>query len=173
MTWAGQQGLIDYRPMQTPRDVYELYRKLGITHILYLPNEREAPSKQEDALFNTFVRRYGVGAKHFAPYELVEMPKTPPPEEAPWKALSVSVAGYRDGVYPIEAMGTFDALPDVVRTYAAPSREVSHADIDEAIREVDVVFAGKSATDVASKLTGEFDSVATYGALTIYVRKGR
>ncbi len=175
MDWAGQQGLISYEPLHNPREVFDLYRSLGITHVLLLP-ERPAPTKQEDAVFTSFIHRYGKGLRHFGGYDLVEMPKTAPPEDHPWRALSLGVPGYQDGIYPIESMNTPDALPEPVRKYPAPAEAVerSNAAIEQALGSVDVVFVGSGRAEeiAAHKLDTRFDHVTTYSrGHAIYIKK--
>ena len=173
LDWAGQQALIDYRPVRTPRDLYDLYQRLGITHLLREANVRPAPSKQEDALVSAFAANRA-GGQHIGPFELVPTSGTPPPLEAPWRALSLGLGGYADGLYSIEAMGTFDALPIAVRSYAPPSMSVDHdpAALAQALATVQVVFLGKEWKALAATLTDHFVAVASYpDAFVIYVRK--
>ena len=173
--WVGQQGLISYEPLHNPREVFDLYRHLGVTHFLVLP-ERPAPTKQEDAIFTTFVRRYGKGLRHFGGYDLIEMPKTAPPEDHPWRALSLGVSGYADGIYPIESMNTPDALPEPFRKYPAPVEPIAPASeaIEGALTSVDVVFVGPNRMGEVTthKLDARFEHIATFGRThAIYVKK--
>lgn len=76
--WAGWQYVIDYRTMRTPRDVYQRYRELGITHIAW--NNYDFPSlKQEDVLFFAFVRRHALAQTAPPGFLLWKMPPQAPP----------------------------------------------------------------------------------------------
>lgn len=176
MDWAGQQGLISYEAVRNPREMFDLWAKLGVTHVIHMPNERQSPTKQEDAIFTTLLHRWGKSPRHFGGYELVTLPKTPPPADHPWRALSLGLPGYQDGVYPIEAMNTPEALPPPVRSYAAPTTPLDRsADaVERAMDGVDVVFVGPGHADPATQrvVGARFELVASYArAYSIFVKK--
>lgn len=98
--WTGWQYAIDYRPMKTPRDVYERYRELGITHIIW--NNHDFPgTKQEDVLFFAFTRKYAKRSSSPG-FSIWEMPSTAPPVAPPLKVLSLGLHGYSNGLYFVE-----------------------------------------------------------------------
>ncbi len=117
--WAGWQYLIDYRAMKTPRDVYDRYRELGITHIVW--NNHDFPSiKQEDVLFFAFTNRYALRVPNKSGYSIWEMPKEAPPREEPWQVVAMGLNGYRDGLFSIEALNVVEDLPADKKKFPAP-----------------------------------------------------
>ena len=121
MDWAGQQGLFSYEPLRDARGVHEMWRSQGTTHVLYLPG-REAPSKQEDVLFHDYLSHYTKTHKRFGGYDVVEIPaEAPPALDHPYHVLAVGLSGYKDGLYPIEALNTHEAVPRHLLHWAPPS----------------------------------------------------
>jgi hypothetical protein len=122
LDWANYQGLITYANIHTPRELFDYYHSLGITHLLYeLPMLSFAPSKQEEVVWNALVTGYATPVGQFGPYRLVRLPREPPPEEAPYRVASFGVYGYADGIYPVERMGTVEYLPQSLLKFGPPS----------------------------------------------------
>jgi hypothetical protein len=121
MDWAGQQGLFSYEPLRDARGVHEMWRSQGMTHVLYLPG-REAPSKQEDVLFHDYLSHYTKTHRRFGGYDVVEIPAEAPPALGhPYLVLAIGLNGYKDGLYPIEALNTYEAVPKHLLRWAPPS----------------------------------------------------
>jgi hypothetical protein len=101
-----------------------MWRAAGVTHLVWLPGFLAAPTKQEDVLFTSFVVRYGLDRHRFGAAEVVTLPTASPPIDVPLRVLSLGDAaeGYADGLYPVQAMGTYEALPEHQARYVAPER---------------------------------------------------
>jgi hypothetical protein len=174
---AGFQGLISYREVKTPRDVYDLYRSHGITHIVHERGAWVAFSKQEEILFLAFIDRYGANLFREGAYEVIEMPSAPPPVEAPYRVLSLGLGGYADGVYPIEAMGVLEPIYDPDRRFPSPAKAVSAASAaaPEIIDQVKAVLLGidsKPSPALQAALRDKFTNELTYGPkLTVYLHR--
>ena len=173
--WNAFQGFISYETLRTPREVYDYLRARGITHILYLPGERTAPSKQEEVLFQAFVNQYGGRSLgNFGGYRLLEMPASPPPAEPPYRVASLGLGGYRNGIYPIEKLNTVEQLPARLQKYAKPERDFDAA---RDLGDVDALFVGASARvpEAAQAILHErFTQLIQYsGQFSLYVKKAR
>jgi hypothetical protein len=143
--WAGWQYLIDYRPMQTARDVYVRFHDLGVTHIV--SNNYDFPtSKQEDVLFIAFTRRYGIRRATAAGYALWEMPAEPPPPEPPMQVLTLALPGYKDGLYSIGKLGVFDSYPQEVLKYPDPDVAATNTEqVESSLMRADAVVMTSNA----------------------------
>ncbi len=60
---AGFQGLIDYSRARSPRELYDYFRSLGITHVLDGPGHGEA-TRQEQAIYYALLKKYGVSVNN-------------------------------------------------------------------------------------------------------------
>jgi hypothetical protein len=177
MDWAGQQGLFSYEPLKSPRDVHAMWRAAGITHLLHLPS-RESPSRQEDVLFHDYLVHYTTKNKRFGGYEIVDIPaEAPPPPSRPYRVLVVGLTGYKDGLYPVEALNTYEAVPKHLLRWAAPMTPLTK-DVALASTLVDgaeaVLLGAKPDLDAAVKQQIETlfpISVAKGRTSTIHYRK--
>ncbi len=173
---AGFQGLISYRGLKTPRDVYDLYRSHGITHVVHERGVWVAFSKEEEVLFLALIDRFGKNVIHEGGYEVIEMPSDPPPVEAPYRVLSLGLGGYSDGVYPIEAMGVIEPFYSRFPPPAISATPASAAEPD-IIDHVNAVLVGPGVNPPAAldaALSQKFQRELTYNGnskLTVYLRR--
>jgi hypothetical protein len=177
MDWAGQQGLFSYEPLRDARGVHEMWRSHGMTHVLHLPG-REAPSKQEDVLFHDYLAHYTKTHKAFGGYDVVEIPAAAPPAlDHPYRVLVVGLGTYKDGLYPLEALNTYEGVPKHLIRWNPPTTPwpkdpaAATALVDDAEA---VLLGAKPALDPAVKqhLDALFPvTVAKGRSLTIYYRK--
>ena len=115
LDWPGFQGLIDYRPMQTPRDIYRRLHELGVTHIATDP-AWPAHSRQEEVLVDAFVYRHAERLGRFGGYQLWQMPSRPPRAEAPYRVLLLGLPEHSSGLYAVTALDQLDDGPRLART---------------------------------------------------------
>ncbi|MBN2576582.1 MAG: hypothetical protein JXP73_18605 [Deltaproteobacteria bacterium] len=173
----GHQALIDYRAVTTPRQLVELLRSLGVTHVVHEPGVWPALSKQEEAMFASLIERFAANVFREGEYEVFELPATLPPVEAPYRILSLGCPGYPDGVYRADAMNAFDPMPDGVRHHGPPeiTTTMEEAATPEIIDRVNVVFVPARAVlpeALAAALRSRFTPAVVYGdRFTVYVRR--
>lgn len=172
----GFQGLISYRSVRTPRELCELYRSLGITHIVHEPGVWRALTRQEEVVFDSFLARFAPNRVQEDGYELIELPSELPPAEAPYRVLGLGLPGYRDGVYPVDAMSVVESLSDRLKTYPTPAVATTgeEAAAPEIIDHVNAVLIGSGATApsaLALVLRDKFINIFNFGGqLSVYVR---
>jgi len=162
--WAGWQYLIDYRPMRTARDVYERYRALGVTHLVW--NNYDFPGmKQQDVLFVTFTRRHAVSMGRHGGHSVWKMPDTPPPVEPTMQVVTVGMRGYQDGLYAIDKLGVFEETPGKTPRYPAPERAASVVPLPSLIEGADAILhmrATRFEPEVAGLVSRCFTVQASY-----------
>ena len=177
LDWAGQQGLILYEDIHGPRGLYDFFRSIGVTHLLWLPGHRAASTKQEDVLFSDLVHRFGRGARRFGESELVALPSESLPADHPYRVLSLGLAGYADGLYPVEAMKTYEAIPGDRETFALPDVALPSppaAQVELATQADAVCLAEGFHPDplLVTRIGGMFDVAVVYpSSFAIYVRR--
>lgn len=141
MDSMGFQGLIDYRTMRTPRDVYDRFRALGFTHTIHEPHGYPSPTFQEDVLFHALVFRYGVDQRLIADtFYVAGLPSTPPPREAPWQVLCVNLPNYSSGLYPVEELQVWTELPPELRKVPKPIQLASPGEESRLLETADAVL---------------------------------
>lgn len=180
LDWANYQGLITYAKIHTPRELYDYYRSLGITHMLY-EHQMVSPasSKQEEVVWNALITGYAIPMGQFGPYKLVRLADTPPPEEPSYRVAALGVPGYRDGVYPIQHMGAVEYLPPHLLKFGHPDivMPTDPAEIAAHLRGVDAVLMSPSLkldSHDTEVLHEQFKRVLTFrDKFALYLRKQR
>jgi hypothetical protein len=174
LDWIGYQGLIDYRALRTPREVYDRFAELGVTHLIVIPGWHPADIKQEEVIFNTFISFYAKRQADVGGYVIYEMPAGPPPAQRPFQVLSIGMGGYADGVYRIQDLGTIEAMPPRFVRFAGPQQPIrAPAEIEQMLGGVDAALVSSAyhPDEKASEvLRSKFRSVATYGSFSVYGR---
>ena len=173
LDWIGFQGLIDYRPFKTPRDVYTRFREVGVTHVVTVPSlQRPAASKQENILFDAFAAFYGVGTRDVGELRVFDMPDQPPPAQRPFRVAVRGMNGYADGVYPIEALSVCEEMPPQLQIFPGPEAPINDdASFAAQIGGVDAAVIGAGARG-NSPLPPEMVRVGGKGNFEVFARRG-
>jgi hypothetical protein len=170
----GEQGLVTYRKLHTPRELYDYFRSLGITHILDLPDGVPDSSRQSQILYYTFVSRYAVQMPSPGDgYRLMAMPQNPPPEEPPYQVLCMYLHGYADGLYAIDKLHKLEVIPVYMQNYSKPARPLAGTSATELLHDASAVLIGEPGDieAVQPALDSAFDRIAKLGNVVIYVRR--
>ena len=175
----GYQSLISYRGVRTARELVELYRSFGITHMAHERGVWPTLTKQEEVVIGVFLARYAKNISHHGEYEVIELPAELPPVEAPYRVQTLGINGYPDGVYPVEALNVYDPLPDPMRHYPPPSVPAPEGSPESlaALDTVDVVLATtqRALPPAINAILGQrFVNVISYfdrAHFAVYVRK--
>jgi hypothetical protein len=136
----GFQSLISYRNVHTARELLELYRSFGITHIVHERGRWKAFTRQEEVVFAAFVLHYAINRFRAGHYEVIELPQELPPVESPYRVLSLGLPGYENGIYPVGAMTTIEPLVPELRTYSKPELGVTLENAADSLSQVDAVI---------------------------------
>jgi len=168
----GFQGLITYHQMHSPRELFDYYRGLGITHFVRTQWMWDS-SRQEQILYDLFLNRYAVYVGNFGSISVHAMPTVPPPVESPYRVLCLGLEGYADGLYPIEALNVNEHLAPALRHYPAPQQRVEGGNAVELLRSADAaLIRGPGANnDVTSMLAAAFQDIPTHGDARIHARR--
>jgi hypothetical protein len=175
LDWAGYQGLISYSKLQNTREMAELYRSLGITHLLYTPGERPDSSIQGEVLFQSLVHGLGKPVAESGGLRLLRLPAELPPPRPPLRVLAFDLFGYGSGVVPIGSLHTMEQLPGSELWYDPPEAPLPADAEGLAALNADAVVVGASATlnRVQQKFLGrDFTLAARYGHKhSVYLRR--
>lgn len=173
----GFQGLIDYRSVKTPRELCQLYRSYGITHIIRDRGTGPTLSKQEEVLFTAFLARYAPDKFTAWEYEVIALPGELPPQEPPYRALLLGLGNYADGVYPVDALGIYEPLPERFKEWPIPAQSVApgSAGLPEVIDHVNaVVVASATAPSLGlqTALRENFmEALSLSDSFTVWIRR--
>jgi hypothetical protein len=169
---AGFQGLITYHQVHSPRELFDYYRSLGITHFVRTQVMWDS-SRQEQILYDLFLSRHAVFVGNYGGILVHAMPVTPPPSESSYRVLCLGLEGYADGLYPIGALNVNEHLAPKWRHYPVPEQPVKSGNAADLLRTADAVLirgAGANA-EVTSMLADAFESIPTHGDGRVYARR--
>jgi hypothetical protein len=173
----GYQGLIDYRSVRTSRELCQMYRSHGITHIVHERSVWPALSKQEEVVFAGFLARFAPNTFSEGEYEVIELPSELPPQEPPYRALLLGLGQYDNGVYPVDALGLYEPLPSRFKQRPVPERSVTSesAGLPEVIEHVNAVLIEDTVTpspDLQLALQDKFVKVLSFSnRFTVWSRR--
>lgn len=163
---AGFQGRFSYDHLRTARELYDYLREAGIEYLVWEPQGRIAPSRQEDVLWSSLAEGYAERIGDYGGHRLARMPSEPPPATSPYLVATLGLHGYADGLYPIEALDTLEFLPRKLQRFARPSEPMPATTPERLalLERADAVFvAGKTQPDRDTRRLLERRFKFTYG----------
>jgi hypothetical protein len=172
--WGAWQFGISYGRLVTPRAVYDRYRELGVTHLVWVDGVAEGwDSLAGDLVFFDFALRRTVEPRRVGSHTIARMPDQPPPNEAGMVAVFGTKGYYKDGLYRIEDLRTPVFGPD--RTKFAPPVEALEEDgEDELLAKADFVVLDSSyGRGLESRVTQEFRLAAKRKLVNLARGRGR
>ena len=174
LDWAGFQGVVDYRVFKNVRDFYDRLRALGVTHVVYLPGEQAASSKQEDVILLSLALGYGQPRTRLGMFEMFPLPADAPPARPPLKVVTMGLGRYGDGLYDVSDLGTCRFLPAAYQHYPAPRLRPGAAGFGPLLGSADAVLVGAGVTmdpSTSAMLAKDFQMAVPYPGLSVYIRK--
>jgi hypothetical protein len=120
---------IDYGRARSSKDVHELLRSMGVTHLLWQPTSHASDSLAGDLVFLSFASRRAIPMAKIDPFVLAAMPSQAPldPPFGPALIVSCSPRPYRAGVYELADL-TVPPKPDD-QLYRYPSPRIRWEDL--------------------------------------------
>ncbi|MBK9756365.1 MAG: hypothetical protein IPO88_23275 [Nannocystis sp.] len=185
--WSTWQFGLSYGLLASPRDVYDAYVDLGVTHVHWVKlRSRAWDSVAADLMFFDFALRRTVKPRRFGKTILAEMPAAPPvgPDEFDDSVVVLGCGrGYATGSYRVSDLQTKEfgteshvfAEPRV----AAPARPTVD-EVEALIRDVAFVVLDPTCNaKVRPAVTAKFEHAATRGRVSkhrnvqyeLYLRK--
>ncbi len=174
------QASIWYEPIDDARELWQLYRDRGITHLLYLPDVHYSGTIQSSVLFATLVHEPDLSIRRFGKWELVEMPATPPGGDDELLVVTRRLKFYKDGLYPVDELDVYGRMQTRLdkdeRT--KPQARIDLVDesdrATEAFTAADAVVVGgghEVAAEEKAILKRDFDKVEDLGTAVIWLRR--
>jgi len=163
------QSRIRYGLLSSPQEVYELYRDLGVTHIVWKRAESRAlDSLGGDLRFFELVNTLD-GAQQAGPWLYGPIPDQPPEIVSSNVVLYAGCGNiFEPGFFRISDMNVWNRPEKKIPGFKPiPDND---AELHEAMREVDFVVHGSKCKNDLSPPTAEFERVATRGSEHIWIR---
>jgi hypothetical protein len=170
------QGLISYGRIPSHRALYDLYAKLGVTHLLWQNTDALAEDTLGgDLRFAGFVTHAAQQERRYGGLILAAMPAAAPDEDISDLVMYLGCHGYQPGLYELEEMNVFE-MGNHEKKYPAPIRALSPIDqatADELTRTANYVVTSTKCQSplVPRSLGAEFVDRARRFEESLYVRR--
>jgi hypothetical protein len=165
------QGGISYGRLTKPRDVYDLFKSYGVTHIVWPTRQgAENDSLAGDLVFFNFVTHYALGAKVVGNLTLGRMPEVPPPSTAEPDPVAILACkgGFVTGLYHLSDLHVPPFGPAATR-FPAPFR-TARGDDPALVSAAAAVAVETKCAAMPPSLSGDFTMVATRKPYDLFVR---
>jgi hypothetical protein len=170
----GMQGLVYYDDLAGTNGLYELYRRLGITHLAWRASARSEHSKQGEILFSMFVAREAKKRTTYGDFQLAEMPAAAPPPDGPLRAVLLGTS-YANGLYDVAQLTIQERVQrERQEPFPKPLTRVKNDEsLGKALEQADALVTANGVQLHASgrrALKGFVEGMRYWGHV-IYVRK--
>jgi hypothetical protein len=166
------QSYISYSGIRDSRELWELYRSRGVTHLLYPENQRQPRRWNNTLLFDDLAYRYGKNRRTFSNLVLVELPSKAPPPSAPFWVLSSGNRAYPDGLYRVEQLDVDDWNYRRSAPKPEPATPLTRANVGALLRKAEAVAVDRSLPGVGpEELRRDFVLFERFGSTAVYLRK--
>lgn len=157
----GWQGAISYGHLRTPGAIYDKFRELGVTHLLWTTNSRGSDSLAADVAFYHFAERHTKNRSRHGRYILAEMPSERPEDAIPGPVLLLGCGKhYENGLYELESL-TIPAYGGSPPDWPAPSLPLGASEPGiELLPLASFVLLEKSCASTPTGLDRSFQRVA-------------
>jgi hypothetical protein len=166
---------IDYGACRSMREVYDLVRSMGITHVVWELRSRGADSLAGDLLFYAYAQRHVTGRAAIGQHALGSVPETAPPATPLGKVVVLSCTGpYASGLYEVADVGIAPRPADDASRYPPPRVAWSTLGEEERVRALasaEFLVTDPGCTEVPAQGAAAFERLASRGPHTLYARR--
>ncbi len=171
----GFQGLVSYQAARSPRELFDYYQSLGITHVILDAREDHPAIVQDEILIRTLLHRYAASRGKFGPYQLWALPKWAPANEPPYNALALGVTAYSPGLYSIQRLNAVEYLGGEWKQYRPPEQPATPSNLTSLLAAASTVVMKRDyavSDEFRDLLNSQFDLVNNWaGECALYVKR--
>ncbi|HWA72171.1 MAG TPA: hypothetical protein VG937_07555 [Polyangiaceae bacterium] len=163
---------ISYGYLDSAGDVYHLFRKLGITHVLWAPEQtNEENSLAAELVFHGFVSRYLHNVQNFGSRSLGELPQKAPPTERSEVLYYGCDGKYENGLYELSDLRVSPLLAPGEKLKAPPLPRVRIDDKnrDTLVRRANYVVVSRQCGEALA--LQDFERIARWRSAELMLRK--
>jgi hypothetical protein len=175
------QALLWYETIHDPHELWQLYRDVGITHLLWLPEVHYSGTIQSSVLFALLVNgRDTAGVQQrIDGWRLMPLPDRPPAASAPIDVLVHDLRFYPNGLYLVQDLriyGRMQGRDDAPKQRVQPRMALGKGDavFEQVLADAEVVVLGAKPTisKAARKLLeDDFVLIEALERAKIYARR--
>jgi len=164
------QDYISYANLKDTRDLYELLKARGVTHLLYPRNERRPERWNNTILFTALFEQSAEHTKHFGKLQLGELSTRPPAAASPFLVVTSGIKGVKDGVWAVEQLDFDPRDPERFAPLPRPRYPLSEA--RGRLGQVQAVLIGRSRREALSEQElGAFSQLERWDGEQLWLRR--
>ena len=166
------QDYIRYSNLKDARELYDVIKARGVTHLLY-PHGQRMPERLNNVfLFNELFMHHAGKVRRFGSVRLAEMPPQPPPRSAPYLVLVAGVREYPDGIYKVEQLDVDKRVPERFTPRPKPLERLSKTESAEQLERISGMAIGRGKLPKADPdELAQFEAVERFKGVEIYLRR--
>jgi hypothetical protein len=171
----GTQGGLFYARHKSPRAIYDQFKSMGITHLVWDINSESNDTIASDFVFYDFAMRHTEDLKTYGTLRVARMPKKPPTSEPFGQKVAylACVGRYEPGMYNLHDLSVSVFVPpyspkrieDFVEADGGADKLIGRAD--------SLVVQPDCKRGASNKVLGDFYMIARRGTANLYVRKSK
>lgn len=167
------QDYISYAHLKDARELYELLRSRGVTHLLYPDGKRRPVRWNNIVLFAELFHHHARAPQRFGDAMLAEMPTKAPEPKVPYLVLVDDIAGYPDGVYKVEQLDMDERRIKYTRPAPKPLEPLTEENAVELLGRVQAVAmkAMRLPPDAQEVLERDFERVERFKDSELHLRR--
>lgn len=165
------QDNISYSHLKDVRDLYDLVKARGVTHLMYPKGQRLPERWNNTVLFTDLFVGYAVHQQRFGKISLGELPAQAPPHKAPYLVAAAGVRGVKDGVWEIQQLDFDWRDPERFSPRPAPRYPLSR--LHEHIEQVQALIVGRRTKAISSEDLSLFQSAESWEGDELQLRRAR
>lgn len=162
-----------YSGLKDARELYDMLKARGVTHLLYPPGSRKPARWNNIVLFDEVFTHYGEKAQRFGKLRLSKLGATPPPRTGQYLVLVSGLREYPDGIYRVEQLDVDSGAPQLFVPKPKPLQKLRAETAAEQMAQVSALAIGRGRLPKA--LTPEimegFESAERLDGDQLYLRK--
>ncbi len=165
------QTYVDFRKLKNPRDLWQICRDRGITHLLYPEGRRRPEYARNLILFDALVYQ-SKKRKKFSRHMIAEISIQPPSTPENYEVLLRGYRGYQDGLHRVSALSRRDR-----HTKKGPSRKAlvpySSRKLTFLYARADAVLHGnrRPKAKEVNLLNKTFKRVERFGKISVWLKR--
>lgn len=164
------QSYIDFRKLKNPRDLWQISKDRGVTHLLYPDGQRKPTVVQDIVLFDALAE-ISEDRKKVAGNVIVRLSDRPPANTANFLVLVKGLKEYKDGLFNVRNLSVEDGKKATPSNKA--KRVLSRENVVSLLEQADAVYLRGTSLpgDNDKALDRDFKRVERFGSLNLWLRR--
>jgi hypothetical protein len=164
------QDYISYTNLKDPRQLYDVLKARGVTHLLYPRNERRPERWNNTVLFSALFAQSAENTQRFGKLMLGELSRRAPASSIPFLVVATGIRGVSDGVWAVEQLD-FDPR-DPRRFSPLPAPRYPLADAKDQLGNVQALLIGRrNSSKLGPEALAQFEQTESWSGEQLWLRR--